>query len=85
MFFVKGLPPHGERRTHHIHISEPASEAWQRPLLFRDYLRRHPDEAEKYHRLKTDLASRHRHDREAYTSAKDEFVEAIVRLARANS
>jgi GrpB-like predicted nucleotidyltransferase (UPF0157 family) len=85
MFFVKGLPPYGERRTHHIHISEPASEAWQRPLLFRDYLRRHPDEAEKYHRLKTDLASRYRHDREAYTSAKDEFVEAIVCLARANS
>ena len=84
MFFVKGMPPYGARRTHHVHISEPTSEAWQRPLLFRDYLRRHGDEAERYHRLKLDLASRYRHDREAYTTAKDAFVEAIVRLARDN-
>ena len=49
-----------------------------------DYLRRHPDEAERYHRLKLDLASRYRHDREAYTTAKDAFVEAIIRLARDN-
>jgi GrpB-like predicted nucleotidyltransferase (UPF0157 family) len=82
MFFVKGMPPYGERRTHHIHISESTSDAWLRPLLFRDYLRRHADEAERYHRLKLDLASRYRHDREAYTSARDAFVEAIVRLAR---
>jgi GrpB-like predicted nucleotidyltransferase (UPF0157 family) len=82
MFFVKGMPPYGERRSHHIHISEPTSDAWRRPLLFRDYLRRHPDEAERYHRLKLDLASRYRHDREAYTTAKDAFVEAIVSLAR---
>ena len=82
MFFVKGMPPYGERRTHHIHVSEPTSDAWQRPLLFRDYLRRHPDEAERYHRLKLDLASRDRHDREAYTTAKDAFVEAIVLLAQ---
>jgi len=82
MFFVKGMPPYGPRRTHHVHVSEPTSDAWQRPLMFRDYLRCHPDEAERYHRLKLDLASRFRHDREAYTTAKDAFVEAIVRLAR---
>ena len=84
MFFVKGMPPYGPRRTHHVHVSEPTSEAWRRPLLFRDYLRCHPDEAERYHRLKHDLASRYRHDREAYTTAKDAFVEAIIRLARDN-
>ena len=84
MFFVKGMPPYGERRTHHIHICEPTSDVWHRPLLFRDYLRCHPDEAERYHRLKLDLASRYCHDREAYTTAKDAFVEAIVRLARDN-
>ena len=84
MFFVKGMPPYGPRRTHHVHVSEPTSEAWQRPLLFRDYLRRHGAEAERYRRLKLDLASRYRDDREAYTNAKDAFVEAIVQLARDN-
>jgi GrpB-like predicted nucleotidyltransferase (UPF0157 family) len=44
MFFVKGMPPYGARRTHHVHITEPAGEPWSN-LLFRDYLRAHPDEA----------------------------------------
>src|SRR5258705_4764181 len=26
MFFVKGMPPFGERRTHHVHITEPTGE-----------------------------------------------------------
>jgi GrpB-like predicted nucleotidyltransferase (UPF0157 family) len=82
MFFVKGMPPYGARRTHHIHIAEPHSEAWQRPLRFRDYLQRTPDAAASYLRLKLDLAARHRHDREAYTRAKDAFVEDIIRLAQ---
>ncbi len=37
MFFVKGMPPYGERRTHHVHITEPDGEMWQRRLAFRDY------------------------------------------------
>jgi GrpB-like predicted nucleotidyltransferase (UPF0157 family) len=82
MFFVKGMPPHGARRTHHIHVAELRSNAWQRPLMFRDYLRRHADEAERYRQLKLELASRYRHDREAYTSAKDCYVETVMRLAR---
>lgn len=82
MFFVKGMPPYGARRTHHIHIAEPQSDAWQRPLLFRDYLLRTPDAAASYLRLKLDLASRHRHDREAYIRAKDAFVDDIIHRAR---
>jgi GrpB-like predicted nucleotidyltransferase (UPF0157 family) len=83
MFFVKGMPPHGERRTHHIHIMEPVSETWQRVLGFRDYLRVHPDEAERYLQLKRDLAQRYRSDREAYTRAKDAYVLRVLGMARA--
>ena len=28
LFFVKGMPPYGERRTHHVHVTEPAGELW---------------------------------------------------------
>jgi GrpB-like predicted nucleotidyltransferase (UPF0157 family) len=82
MFFVKGLPPRGKRRTHHIHVAELGSDAWRRPLLFRDYLRAHPDEAKEYLDLKLRLAKQHHSDREAYTGAKDAFVEAIIRRAK---
>ena len=55
------------------------SDPWQR-LLFRDYLRSHPEEADRYVALKRDLAARHAMDREAYTEGKSAFVEEILRL-----
>jgi len=79
MFFVKGMPPYGERRTHHIHITQPDGEMWQRRLAFRDYLRANPDEALRYGTLKRDLAARYPADRERYTDAKTEYVEEVHR------
>jgi GrpB-like predicted nucleotidyltransferase (UPF0157 family) len=80
MFFVKGMPPFGSRRTHHVHVTETHGEMWQR-LAFRDYLRAHPEEAETYRRLKTRLAAEHPTDREAYTGAKSAYVESVMRKA----
>lgn len=80
LFFVKGMPPYGERRTHHVHVTEPDGELWQR-LLFRDYLRANPAAARRYERLKHELAQRFRSDREAYTEAKSAFVEEIMAVA----
>ncbi len=77
LFFVKGMPPYGERRTHHVHVTEPEGELWRR-LLFRDYLRANPGAARRYERLKRELARRFRSDREAYTNAKSAFVEEIM-------
>jgi GrpB-like predicted nucleotidyltransferase (UPF0157 family) len=75
MFFVKGMPPFGSKRSHHMHVTEPDGEMWRR-LAFRDYLRAHPEEAETYERLKRRLAAEHQTDREAYTDAKSAYVES---------
>jgi GrpB-like predicted nucleotidyltransferase (UPF0157 family) len=80
MFFVKGMPPFGSRRSHHVHVTEPNGEMWQR-LAFRDYLRTHPEEAADYERLKRRLAAKHQTDREAYTDAKSAYVETVMRRA----
>lgn len=80
MFFVKGLPPNSPR-THHIHMVEPDSLLWER-LLFRDYLRKHLDEAARYAQLKCNLAQRFSSDREAYTIGKAEYIESIMQKAR---
>jgi GrpB-like predicted nucleotidyltransferase (UPF0157 family) len=79
MFFVKGMPPYGERRTHHVHITEPDGEMWQRRLPFRDYLRANPAEARRYETLKRDLAARYPDDRERYTVEKTAYIEAVYR------
>ncbi len=78
-YFRKG-PPEG--RTHHVHMVETATEFWQRHLLFRDYLRIHQETAEEYEALKHRLAREHLSDRDAYTSGKTPFIEAVVERAR---
>ena len=80
MFFVKGMPPFGSRRSHHVHVTEPDGEMWQR-LAFRDHLRAHPGEAPTYERLKRRLAAEHQADREAYTDAKSAYVESVMQKA----
>ncbi len=79
-YFHKG-PPEG--RTHHLHMVELTSDFWERHLLFRDFLRTHSDEAERYYELKKELAARFRSDREGYTDAKTAFIESVVAKARA--
>ncbi len=78
MFFVKGMPPYGVGRTHHVHVTEREGEMWQR-LAFRDYLRVHPDEARRYESLKKRLVFEHATDREAYTDAKAAYVAEVMR------
>ncbi len=81
-FLVKGMPPFGTGRTHHVHICERGSRFWER-LLFRDYLREHREARVAYSRLKGELASVHQQDREAYTRGKEHLVVEIMEKARA--
>ncbi|MBW4543251.1 MAG: GrpB family protein [Symplocastrum torsivum CPER-KK1] len=81
MFFVKGMPPYGLRRTHHVHVVEAYGEFWER-LLFHDYLRSHPEEAKRYEVLKRDLAVRFRTDREGYTKGKSAYIQIVMEKAR---
>lgn len=82
MFFVKGMPPFGEKRTHHVHIVEPTSKHWKDKINFRDYLVAHPEVAKEYEELKFTLMKKHRYDREQYTDAKSEFINKILKLAQ---
>ncbi len=77
MFFVKGMPPYGEKRTHHVHMFEQNSDHWRNKLLFRDYLRLHPEVAKEYEQLKIKLAQEHLYDREKYTDKKLDFVNRV--------
>ena len=67
------------RRTHHLPIVEHGGPTWSRHLLFRDRMRAKPALADAYARLKADLATRYRNDREAYTNAKSKFITAALR------
>lgn len=64
-------------RTHHIHAALEGHWVWE-GLAFRDYLRKHPDDAQRYTALKYRLAESHGNDRETYTSLKVDFVHEIT-------
>jgi GrpB-like predicted nucleotidyltransferase (UPF0157 family) len=84
MFFVKGMPPFGEKRTHHVHIVESTSRHWQGKILFRDYLIAHSEAANEYESLKIKLAEEFANEREQYTEGKTQFVNRILEKAKLN-
>ena len=78
-WFIKRDP--SGNRTHHIHMVEADFAHWDR-LLFRDYLIAHPAVAEKYCRLKENLAGAYPNDRVAYTKAKTNFIRTVTETAK---
>ena len=68
-------------RTHHLHMVETNNDGWKRNILFRDYLRTHPEDAKQYEVLKRALAKQFGSDREGYTDAKTEFIETVLAKA----
>lgn len=75
-WFCKPAP---SRRTHHLHLVPAGSPRFDDELAFRDYLRTHLDVAREYGTLKRSLAVEFRHDREAYTDAKTDFIRETLR------
>jgi len=78
MFFVKGMPPFGAGRTHHIHVVRYDSDYWRARILFRDYLRSRPEECLRYAELKYQLMKDFPTDREAYSEAKFDYIESVL-------
>jgi GrpB-like predicted nucleotidyltransferase (UPF0157 family) len=70
-------------RGYHSHVVEFDSEHWHRHLLFRDYLRTHPDEASRYAELKQRLVIEARGERGTYQDGKKEFIDSIMLKAKA--
>jgi GrpB-like predicted nucleotidyltransferase (UPF0157 family) len=83
LMFVKGYTPNGlAEKSFHIHMGAVTQEwLWDR-LHFRDYLRGHPQEAARYQALKVRLAEEFHYNRERYTQAKAEYIQAITQRAK---
>jgi GrpB-like predicted nucleotidyltransferase (UPF0157 family) len=76
IFFWKGTP-----RTHHLHIVEYATWEHQRHVIFRDYLRAHPEIAQWYEQIKRELWISFKGNRPAYTKGKTAFIKTIMARA----
>lgn len=78
----KGYTENGyaERVFHlHIRLKNDIDEVY-----FRDYLNSHPNVAHDYETLKLRLSKLYKRNRDAYTSAKTDFVQKYTALAKQN-
>ncbi|PLT27998.1 GrpB family protein [Peribacillus deserti] len=74
--------PTGTKRTH-VHVRQSGSWAEQFSLLFRDYLRKHPEDCRRYEEVKHKLAKEYMFNREGYVNAKNPFIWTIMKKADA--
>ena len=76
----KGYTPQGfAEKVFHLHIRYCGD--WDE-LIFCEYLKKHPDKAQEYAQLKIELQKRFKHNRDAYTEAKGDFIRQCVKEAR---
>ena len=71
-----------EPRRFNLHLTQWEGNFWLGKLLFRDFLRTHPETARQYEDLKRELMARLASDPPAYNAAKASFIESIVQQAR---
>jgi GrpB-like predicted nucleotidyltransferase (UPF0157 family) len=72
------LRPNPTARTHHLQIIQHDHPSFRASIMFRDVLRRDVMARKAYSALKAELADQHQSDRNAYSNAKTEFVQAIL-------
>jgi len=81
--FLTLYPPKGGRQVpKHLHLMWKASKEYRDHLLFRDYLRGHPEEAKRYYLLKRSLAERAGFSRRRYTKMKARYIRGVLGKAR---
>ena len=73
-------PPDG--LYHHLYVVVDGNAAHRNHIDFRDYLRKHPEEARRYADQKREVAYLLDVDREAYVEAKSGVVQEILKRAR---
>ncbi len=64
---------------HHLYVCPKDSEELHRHLVFRDYLRTHPEDAAAYGKIKREAAALYPADIDAYMAHKNACIEKIYR------
>lgn len=82
-YFISGPYQYQEENLHvHYHITFHGSSEHIDHVLFRDYLRKHPDEAKTYFTLKKKWAIEANFDTGKYTELKSPYVAEVLKKAR---
>ena len=67
--------------AYHLHVTFPESNDWKEAIAFRDYLKTHPEDLEKYAKVKQQAAQEANEKTEKYKSIKEDIVKEITAKA----
>lgn len=70
--------PSDPEMPHHLYVCITGSDSLQNHLLFRDYLRAHPETAAQYGELKKRLSAQFADDIDSYVEQKTAFITAVL-------
>jgi len=70
-------------KRHHVYVCSVDTPNLHNHLIFRDYLRTHPEAVTAYSVLKKELAEKYRYDGDAYGVAKSQFIHETLATAKA--
>lgn len=73
--------PSGETVRYHLHLTFPENQDWKKAILFRDYLRQHPEEARRYAQIKRKAARESNQTKEEYMAIKEPVIKEILEKA----
>jgi len=81
--FVSGSYKYSDKNLHiHIHITFKGSNENKDLISFRDYLRRHSEEAKDYYGLKKRLSLEAGSNRQKYTELKTSYINEVLDKAK---
>ncbi len=69
--------------VYHLHITFPESNDWKEAIAFRNYLRNHPEDLNKYAEIKKKAAQEANENIEKYKSMKESVLKTIIAKALA--
>ncbi|QRN82323.1 GrpB family protein [Chloroflexota bacterium] len=73
----------GDVHLFHLHAFQENHPAIEEHLIFRDYLRSHPERCSEYAALKHDIAEIYKFEPVRYTDGKADFIQKTIEAAKA--
>jgi GrpB-like predicted nucleotidyltransferase (UPF0157 family) len=65
-------------QRYHIHLTNDGNPGFIQDISFRDYLRSHPEDLNKYAEIKVKAAAEANNDKDAYMKIKEPFIQEIL-------
>jgi len=81
--FFNRNPLYNKKKIHiHLHLMWKSVKKYKDFLVFRDYLRKHPEEARRYYLLKKIWTRKAGLDPERFTKMKTDYIKEILKKAK---